>query len=295
MTTKVQPPQRTLVNHITGDSVSFLVIYPNGQSQEFQAICYRDGMIDRADYKEKMNERGFVLWSNVDAFGKNDHLKAILTADEFFQWIEHCRKANIIAKGMTAYTDAQGIHRLIVPRGLYDRHQIYAAMCCFRWADCAPKMVFELLENLKKEDVPFWTALHYGLQGYWYNYNHSFVRIASRSASMYMSDAPSQDLAHSLAAKFWYSLSAEERVSRNPNSISSICEVDKVAIELGGELTERFQVDRRDKQRPNLFIEEMKTLLTPKWKPLYDLERPTKDELARLYKEITKNDKKEAA
>jgi len=103
--------------------------------------------------------------------------KGRLPSQTFTTWIEMCRQNHLIPFCTSTWTDDEGIHHLFLPKDdEYDRADAFGTLCCFRWADSYPGMVWQIIEHVKV-GIHFWQALHYGCAKHFRNTLHSFMKI----------------------------------------------------------------------------------------------------------------------
>jgi len=101
--------------------------------------------------------------------------------DLYFRWMNICRLYKILPEGCLFYKENKEL-KMKIPAKTYTRHEIYSALCCYRWISCNQRMIWHILQlqdTLK--DVTFWQILHYCFSKYIDNVNHSFVNIGKCS------------------------------------------------------------------------------------------------------------------
>ncbi len=195
-----------------------------------------------------------------------------LPPEHYLKWMRLCQEYQLVPKSTQPYVDKGGNY-LIIPGGVYDRHWVYAALCCYRWSSAYANMVWQIVEHVEKlEGITFWQALHYGLATHCKGVNHNFLSINNVSGP-YGGRKTSHDLAYSLAIPVFFSQSVEER--KRLNNSYTITAIAAIAKQLGGQ----------ENGKATLYIEAFEDLLTPKWTALYREEKPTKETLLALYNE----------
>ncbi len=196
-----------------------------------------------------------------------------IDSERYFKWMQLCKDNQLVPTDARPYAD-DGKNYLEIPGGIYDRHLVYAALCCYRWSDSYANMVWQIVEHMEKLDgITFWQAFHHGLATrYKYGTGHSFSAIYVGSSGAY-GNKENYDLSHSLAMPFFFSKTVEER--KKSSDGYAYDEMAKIAQTLGGLVS----------NQPILYSAKLDDLLTPKWTALYQKENPTKETLLALYKE----------
>jgi len=94
-------------------------------------------------------------------------------------WITLCRINGMIPDCVSTWTD-EDKHYLWMPmaNGSYDRAQAFATLCCYRFADAFPGMIWQIVEHVKV-GVHFWQAFHYGCLMYSWNAYHNIMPIST--------------------------------------------------------------------------------------------------------------------
>lgn len=278
------------------DSVKYSLLSDGRMVDKGVAACY--GMIACQDH-------GIILRSTSQ---KGARLDGAL----YLKWMALCQKHGIVPPGVEAYVD-KGLNFLIIPSGVYDRHLVYAALCCFRWADSRGRMPWQIMQHVKRLPVTFWQAFHYGMGTHLCGSGHSFHMISK--PSLYAIHQQGNDLSHSVAIPVFFAQDDEavkrrQKLKDNYTNTS----ITEIATKLGGTKvvklpkTPRAQAPTTDingpyphsypsarprtKYVPHLELQDLSELLTKKWTLLYEIHEPTKSKLRKVYQQIKCNGKK---
>lgn len=164
----IQIPQEIV--HAEKDSVSYSIAHsPFGKklTQKHSDICYRNCMTALPTYE-------YHLYPNA---------KSILPSEIFLKWISLCKENEIIPHEADA-TSTNGLNSLFVPHKSYNRHLVYATLCCYRWSENKAKIPYETVK-ITESGLPFFQALHYALAKHltFEHGNHSFLPIVNLSST----------------------------------------------------------------------------------------------------------------
>ena len=214
--------------------------------------------------------------------------------DLYLEWMKLCWDNGLIPPAVSYGID-NGLNELTVPKHEYDRHWVYAALCCYRFADAFARMVWLVVENMKQADgkFTFWQALHYAMATeYSYGVGHSFSYIC-KGASPYNATSPNINLASSIAIREFF---RQPVLDRKKDVGYTNAHINTLADSLGGfevvpspEPAKDATGLRRYKppvpKKPILRVESLTELLTSNWTSLYLIEKPTNKELQAIYKQ----------
>jgi hypothetical protein len=209
--------------------------------------------------------------------------------DLYLAWMRLCQEHGLIPDKVEVYVEKDKNY-LKIPGGIYDKHWIYATLCCYRFADAFARMVWLVVENVDrcKGDFTFWQALHYAMAAeYSYGSGHSFSYISASGYTPYDGGNAKDDLGSSIAIPLFFakSVSARKKIDGYTNTA-----ISKVASKLGGSETKDVKLEgySRPVQKPFpvLRIDRMGDLLTPRWTPMYQLKNPTSKQLRELYEQV---------
>lgn len=104
-----------------------------------------------------------------------------LSADIYQKWMDLCKEHYLVPKEAECFSKEDGNYFTLNGKGL-NRHQIYAALCCFRWADSTPRMAYITVKALEENPrLHFFQLIHYVSAKYVVNVNHSFLQIGNTS------------------------------------------------------------------------------------------------------------------
>ena len=201
-----------------------------------------------------------------------------LPKDYYLAWMELCKTNKLIPPDTEVSIDENNVHQLNLLSTGYDKHWVYATLCCYRFADAYAPMVWQIVEHVNaSKDFTFWQALHFGFAThYTYGSGHSFSYLCS-STSPY---APwgNLDLSQSIAIKDFYSLTVDQR--KKKNGATNDC-INEVAQSLGG--CPRYDpYGRVTKTGAGITISNLNELLTDKFTELYLIKTNIKDEYKRI-------------
>jgi len=265
------------VQNATNDHVEYMVVEKDQQQDMGSRVCYSNIM-------SSLESGSFQLrpHNQDDACSPNDL---------YLAWMQLCRDNGLIPDKVEFFIE-DGKNSLKVPGGIYDKHWVYATLCCFRFADSYQRLIWLVVENMKHSSgvFTFWQALHYAMaMEYTYGPGHSFSYIAKSSYDGY-GIGGRNDLCSSLAIALFFRQSVEERKQLSGCTNENI---KKLADKLGGSRRELTTVPGYSKPVPKdvpIFkIGFMADLLTARWTPMYQLDSPTKDHLQLLYEEANRD------
>jgi len=246
------------------------------------------------------------FWQAMTFLGKNritvepKHVRGVRsTPTRYLDWMNLCKEHGLIHPRIKA-TVEKGKPTLVVPAKGVERDMVYIALCCYRWADSNAVMVWQILQHMKKiKGITFWQVLHFSLATQCtIGYGHSFTPISKYATGLY-SKCEAHDLAQSIAMGYFVRATSEQRKKwhKLPNIYNKVYTneaVKHLGYALGGHKSEKKVVGdygykyERMVSVPLLYIEKMEDLLTPKFTPMYEIEKPTKTKLHKLYKAIMK-------
>jgi len=262
------------------DYVKYAIVKGNKPQDMGEKVCYYDAM--RSLGANELRLRPY----------NKDDVRA--PGELYLAWMRMCQDNGLMPGDIEFYVE-EGNNYLKIPGDVYDKHWMYAAMCCFRFADAFARMVWLVVENMNKgaDEFTFWQALHYGLAAeYTYGAGHSFSYIckSNYSAAAYNNYVAKDDLACSVAIPLFFarSIKARKKVSGYTNTA-----ISELATKIGGTRGQEVKIKGYSRpvtrQFPLLHIDRMDDLLTSRWTPMYRLEKPTKAKLSGLYKEAGGN------
>lgn len=180
-----------------------------------------------------------------------------LTAKEFIQWVRLCKRHGLIPKtAKVKRKGKQNILELVKPE-LYDRHVLFSALCCYRFSEVKPGMIWQLLQHMKARPKPhFWQAFHYAITRHWPGGAHNFVAMGIGRI----------DFAEACGCQMLFEKGTIRQ--RRLNSMSTQTAVANAGREFQG-----------------MSVSKPSDVLQPCWKPLFTTPKPTKTELHRIYNE----------
>lgn len=270
------------IKNSPNDYVSYYVV-KNGKltGKQRDDICYHQVMTTLESVELQLVPRH----ANEGAASK----------DLYLEWMKLCWDNGLIPPEVSYGVD-NGLNVLTVPKHGYDRHWVYAALCCYRFADAFARMVWLVVENMKQanDQFTFWQALHYAMAvEYSYGAGHSFSHICKGASSPYNTTSPNINLASSIAIREFFKKPVAERkkVTGYTNT-----HINALADSLGGFEAVPPPESVKDSakpvgyrppapRKPVLRVESLTELLTSKWTPLYLFERPTNKELRAIYEQ----------
>ena len=223
--------------------------------------------------------------------------------DCFIAWMELCKKHRLVPRKAHFYSERKKNY-LEIPSGAYDKHLVYAALCCYRFSESFAPMVWQIVAHSQKlKDVTFWQLLHYGFaKHYSYGIGHSFSMIYTGANCSIYGKQHSKNLAESIALKEFFGKTIRTRkdiTGQTNQAVSSLAdtlggyEVTSASKERCKKNGEKFMkqhgyvpyhIATPPATEPVLKIKKLEDLLTPKWTPMFLLKRPTKARLRKLYK-----------
>lgn len=211
------------------------------------------------------------------AYSKNIDSKSLLSEKSYENWINLCRKYRLISPKIKTYTKDTKRILEILDTALLNRHQIYLALCCFRFAESYTPIVLQVLELMKlNPKTTFWQVLYFCLSTGVYNINHSFIfqmhisKFAVKGISPYTSPSCA-NLKVSIALKEFVWGYGHKTYTANGSMHNS----GNAIINLSHKY-------------PSMNIDSVDEILDPKWSTLYWPTCPSKnpDKLFKTYTKI---------
>lgn len=284
------------------DTVSYQVRNDGKNKTSHSAACYASHMgqlsvIEMWCHRDKKSAYGSVSDGE-------------LPGELFVKWMHVLKEHRLAPVDCEASFDKDGNH-LYIPRG-YSKHQVYSALCGYRWAESIAPMPYTVLKLIEtRPQISFWQILHYALANYVVAYGHSWTHLIQTPAGSYCSqnNGQSMNLASSLAFPFFWNRMRRNRTEKQTKQAALYnagytCDaVGKIATELAP--PEKMMAGKRNvNMHPFLIDGNSDSILDPKWTILYayaesasqapDLSVATVGaDLKRLYDLIVKDDKKE--
>lgn len=200
---------------------------------------------------------------------------SILPKETYFNWVNLCKSIGLIPTD--AVPDRLGPHNtLFIPRNGYSKHQIYAAMCCYRWSENQSQLVYVATKAAKTLPVHFGQALHYAAGTYITLTGHSFCNIVKVVNNPYAACGKSGQiwLPWSIGIKeFFRSHADKNQSSQTDHAISEM--LNKM------DLTEPGR-----SAQPELCVPTIEDVLWKELADLYEGDMPPKAELVNRWKKV---------
>lgn len=235
----------------TYDAVNYEVI-ENGKVQKFNgSACY-------ANHMERL-EKITVRCKPYQNFK--------LSIQDFNYWINNCKDNNIIPDGVTV--DISKKDPTFEINGTKStKFHIYSALCCFRFADTSPRLVYEFnrLYDELKDEVDFFQILGFCFNKHITNNNHSFSVCCKHR---YYGCKEADDIVYSVCSKWvFYFLKNKIKFDHEKSSMINFIKsyYDKLLI-----------------KRP---LKKGETLISPEFKHLFDIKAGDVATLKNKIKEI---------
>jgi len=146
----------------SNDYVTYKTILPKQTLEHINLPCYSGSMVN-------LNKIEFVC-------SPNNKKKSILPDDIYLRWMQLCKDYGLCPTSSEAFIEKDKQHFRC--RGK-NRHRVYAALCCYRWADNVAPIPYTVVRLLDMNPrLTFYQVLHYALAKYITNSNHNFISIA---------------------------------------------------------------------------------------------------------------------
>lgn len=183
----------------------------------------------------------------------------------YLEWIGLCKQAGLIPESVLEYVENEKNY-LWIPAKLYDRHTVYITMCCYRWSASCPKMIWQLVEHMKRiPGITFWQALHYALGSWTTGTGHSFSNISkgpyAHGVNLLLSEG--------LAIKYYCSMPLHDRPK---SSDFTYQQMGQIAGTLDPKQTCKMG--------------SLDEILTEKWTPLFQLETLNAESIKATYEKL---------
>lgn len=181
------------------DYVSFTLTHtPEGHNaplqQQYNSMgCYAVCMPALPNYHYELEPcagHAAAVWDPVKLtykVGEPPEIKSLMSGREYFKWIRLCQDHGLVPLEAEAHRKGK-LNYLTIPKRNYNRHIIYAALCCYRWSENKPRIPLTVVRLLAANpNIDFFQALHFALGKYltWMYGNHSFLPISVLEANTY--------------------------------------------------------------------------------------------------------------
>jgi len=235
-------------------------------------------------------------------------LKSVLPSTEFLRWVELCKEHGLMPLSTTAESKDGGNYCTIHGKGA-SRHCVYAALCCYRFADSTPQIPWLIVKLLEKNPkIHFFQALHYVFSGYVRNSGHSFSILANYVYQTGDISNLKTNLMHSLGLCYFFKRYAdgksladkleEPKPSANyPGTAYAYGGYQYYGTTTTGEVgafIKRSGFGIADlKSNPKLLhLNNLEDVLWPEWRPLYETDKmPEKNWLVDFFDSVMKEHK----
>ncbi len=262
----------------TSDFVSYHVTDLDTGKKESKpdAVCY-------ASHMSKLTKTEFKLCPSTKT-SKDRTMRY----DPFLRWINLCKENWIVPPDAEPYQEHGKICMRLNGHGK-SRHQMYAALSCYRWASTNAEICNLVLHILDlRPQIHFFQALHFSLRKYLYNSGHSFLAIQGTYHAAY---GPRKEfLIHSLPGT-WFFRNADHpespcrKAKQEGYTVSAIDEYVK-----GLKFNSSFYPYSDDvSNRQSLILNNLNHVLWDEWTDLYRLDKPDRDWVLEYYDIVTEN------
>jgi len=160
-------------NHpYTKDTVSFASTKNGGAESVYENnICYSTVM-------SQLMECDIRCFPEQVGTGR---APSVLPPEMYKQWMELCIKHHWLPPNTTFQIEERN-HTCLIPCAGMTRHEMYAALCCYRWSQNQPRipwMILKLMEQFPK--IHFYQAVQYTHSLYVEDPVHSFLAFHNAS------------------------------------------------------------------------------------------------------------------
>lgn len=203
-------------------------------------------------------------------------------ADEklFLRFFEVMVEAGIVPPQAEFYVKKGTPHLHIADQSL-STQEIYPALCCYRWTDSNPPLVYNFLKLYDDQRHP-WSAfqiLPYVIARFIENCNHSFITTTPWGRSQGAWRNPLLGV----AARIFFDPQDERK--------GSIAHINESVGEICNSLSESVAQPSGDRWSPtrttaSFLVETKEDLLSPRLIPLYEMKKPGKKKLQTALKKI---------
>lgn len=102
--------------------------------------------------------------------------KMTLPKEYFEEWFALCKQHHLVPDAV-ALESKEDQHSIVIPKGCDNWAHIYSALCCYRWMDSYPKMIWMIVNLARQNKASFFQLLHYGMAQHVMNTGHSLSAI----------------------------------------------------------------------------------------------------------------------
>lgn len=243
------------------DYVSYKTIGKKHSHDHLNRPCYSGSMLNLSKFN-------FLCRPNYGS-------KSLLPKEIYLRWMQLCKDYGLAPTTSEAFVEkGKNYFRC---KG-HNKHRVYAALCCYRWADNLAPLPYTVVTLLDmNSQLSFYQVLHYALSKYIQNSNHNFVSIAAGGAYSYF---PSHRLNLLSMISVWLFFNHPEGRKncyyRKWKDGQTHGRIAQVPAELGFKDGEGF------------IVKNPGDLLWEDWSMMYHLPNPTKEVLTEYYKSVIK-------
>jgi len=277
---KLEPPAE-IIEAQDDDLVSYSVICADAQNARVShAACYStflDGGYGR--YTDATGIRCYPCAKTNWHPGK----KSVLSNVMFTRWMKLCRAHNLIPRDTVEITVKKQTCNF--PIESLKKHQIYTALCCYRWSQNQPVIPWTILTILKANPkIHFFQALQYALATHCFQTGHTFLPYNNRDAIAYNLNyrIPNTNFIPAIVANLF--LGNDEILRKYNVNFSTIASIEAYWTQL------RF-IPPEVGNAKKLNAVNADDILWDGWALLFET-GPCKDEITLIYDRIVKDRKK---
>lgn len=241
-------------------------------------VAYKSRYMD-----EKLKPKGHFVadsknaacyWSHMQTLNQleltcmpNETQKSLLPPEIYMRWMNLCKDHGLVTADSTPYTE-KDLNYLVLPGAGHTRHELYASLCCYRWAENLACMPYAVVALLDMKPLNFYQALHYAMAKWVIYVNHSFCNIDTNGAStMYDYRKSLRDawyLPHGMAVSFFFTKNENGRSPAMEPSTTPTCTCVLNSIR------DVFGLETYPKEK-EYCVTAMENLLWECWTPLYKM------------------------
>lgn len=100
----------------------------------------------------------------------------IISFDDAYSFLNYLTEDGVVPEGVLLWEEKEGI-LCKIPKGIASSPNIYAALCCYRWIDAKPLLVWEFIRLMKQEKRHSLQVLPYLASKYRVSSGHSFLNL----------------------------------------------------------------------------------------------------------------------
>lgn len=243
---------------VKSDAVTYTAIHNKTEQRQemLKAACYGSHMATLSQY--------LFVCKPCSSF--------TLENEAYLEWMSLCHENHLLPYSAEWFIEKKKPYARI-PGGNVSKHQVYTALCCYRFAESYPPLVYSTVKLLEKNpELDFFQVLHFGLSKYSPGAGHSFTNVCNASYALYGNGSARNDLINTIGMKWWY----------KPNEMGdSLC-----TKSADGNATNAALQSYCSTLKIKVPVKNINDVVLPKYTPLYKVDVGNKEALKKALEAI---------